>query len=122
MYDCRDAASFEKPWYKRYDKKHMTVTVNLYYENDDGEEVEEEYDFPMKFEVCGLCNGKGSHVNPSIDSHGISAEEWDRDWSYEDRETYMSGGYDVSCYECDGQRVVPELLKKNISVMRAKRC
>lgn len=57
-------------------------------------------------EVCPTCGGKGTHVNPSIDAHGITAEEWDRDWSHEDRENYMSGMYDVTCYECNGNNVV----------------
>ncbi len=33
---------------------------------------------PIKKEVCPVCEGHGIHVNPAIDSHGISSEEfWD---------------------------------------------
>jgi hypothetical protein len=71
--------------------------------------------FPMKFEVCLLCNGSGSHVDPGIDSHGITEEEWDRDWSHEDRENYHSGLYNVTCYECGGANVVPEIDKDFMS-------
>lgn len=59
---------------------------------------------PCKWEVCTTCRGRGSHVNPSIDSEGIT--DWS-DWSFEDRETYMSGGYDVQCYECKGRTTSP---------------
>lgn len=74
-------------------------------EDDEGNELE----FPLKLEVCGTCDGKGTHVNPSIDSHGIGAEEWAEDWDEDEREGYMNGRYDVQCSECNGERVVPVL-------------
>lgn len=79
--------------------------IEFTYENDDGEEVVVE--FPAKYEVCGRCQGEGKHVNPSIDGHGITMDEWyGPDWDDESRDTYMSGGYDVTCHECKGERVV----------------
>jgi len=60
---------------------------------------------PVKFVVCPTCEGKGTHVNPSIDAHGIGAEEWS-EWDEDDRERYLNGGYDVSCAQCGGNRVV----------------
>lgn len=72
--------------------------------------------------VCPTCNGKGHHVNPSIDAGGLSQEDFDGDPDF--YEDYMSGMYDVSCYECGGENVVedvdyerakhecPELLKE----------
>lgn len=72
------------------------------FEND-----EKEYTVKIHFAVCPTCDGKGSHVNPSIDCNGISAEDFynDRDFA----EDYMQGMYDVPCYGCKGQRVVPEI-------------
>lgn len=58
-----------------------------------------------KHEVCDVCDGRGQHVNPSIDSHGIGAEEWERDWDEESRRDYMEGGFDVTCTGCKGKRV-----------------
>ncbi len=79
------------------------MKIEIEQANGDFEEVE----VPVKFEVCGRCDGKGSHVNPSIDGHGITSEEWNGpDWDDESRETYLSGGYDVPCYDCKGLRVV----------------
>ncbi len=74
------------------------------YCNDDGEEIE--HTFPSKFSVCPKCEGNGTHVNPSVDGHGITAEEWEREWDEESRENYFNGVYDVTCYECKGLRVV----------------
>ena len=57
-----------------------------------------------QFAVCPTCDGNGTHVNPSIDSEGISAEQFYEDPDFE--EAYFSGAYDVACAECGGQRVV----------------
>ena len=86
---------------RNFDPKKSTVTLTI--QDPDGDEIET--DFPAKFEVCGTCQGKGTHVNPSIDAHGISAEEFDEDPDF--REAYFSGRYDVQCAECKGLRVVP---------------
>lgn len=73
------------------------------YETEDGEMVTG--DLPARYEVCWRCGGEGSHVNPNVDGHGITADEWANEWDEDQRETYMSGGYDVSCEECGGARV-----------------
>jgi hypothetical protein len=81
------------------------MTITWEHVDDEGLEVVDE--LPGKYEVCGRCQGKGSHVNPSIDRNGITADEWNGpDWDDESREMYTSGGYDVPCYECSGVRVV----------------
>ncbi len=67
---------------------------------DDGEEIE----LPMKWVVCGICNGKGKHVNPSIDAGGLSAEMMD-DVDFLD--DYHAGTYDVTCNGCNGRTTVP---------------
>jgi hypothetical protein len=81
----------------------MTAEVTVY--GDDDEEVVEA--LPVKFEVCGLCDGTGSHVNPSIDSGGLSSDDFYDDPDFAD--DYGSGRYDVTCYECGGKRVTPEI-------------
>ena len=55
--------------------------------------------------MCDLCSGKGTHVNPSIDAHGISRDEFDDDPDFE--EAYMEGAFDVNCYRCNGLRLEP---------------
>jgi hypothetical protein len=62
---------------------------------------------PAKLEACGVCGGRGTHVNPSIDAHGITESERERDWDDESWEGYMGGAYDVPCYSCKGEKVIP---------------
>lgn len=83
---------------RNVNKRTMTARLMT---NDlvDGREV------PIEFVLCPTCNGRGSHVNPSVDCHGISAEEFAEDPSF--AEDYFSGVHDVTCYECGGDRVVP---------------
>ena len=77
-------------------------------------------DFPSKFEVCWICDGKGKHTNPSIDASGISREDFDEDPDF--REDYFSGIYDITCGQCHGKRVVPvvdtesQLMEKEIEI------
>lgn len=82
----------------------LTVKHKLYVEETDecpdGVLLAE---FPAHYEVCSRCRGEGKHVNPSIDGHGLGAEDFeDEDF----REAYFGGRYDVPCYECKGERVV----------------
>jgi RecJ-like exonuclease len=89
-------------WYSRFDESRMVLILEEHTQ-EDGEIVDLE--IPARFEVCETCNGKGSHVNPSIDSHGLSREDFDEDPDF--AESYFAGDYDVPCNECDGRRVVP---------------
>ena len=76
--------------------------------NEDTDE-ETTVEFPFKWGVCGLCNGKGSHVNPSIDCNGISAQDFADDPSFS--AAYMSGRYDQQCNKCHGRTTVPTINK-----------
>lgn len=60
---------------------------------------------PAVFDICPTCKGKGTHVNPSIDRHGLTREDFLEDPDFE--EEYFNGTYDIKCNECDGLRVVP---------------
>ena len=92
-----DSREINHQWYVRFDARSMHLVV----ENEDGEEV----DIPAKYAVCDTCNGKGKHVNSSIDRHGLSREDFDEDPDF--MEEYLNGTYDVACVECRGERVVP---------------
>jgi RecJ-like exonuclease len=84
----------------------VNEVIEFEYENDDGEECVGE--LPARYEVCSRCGGRGKHVNPSIDGNGITSSEW-AEWDEDDRDTYLSGGYDVTCEKCDGRNVVLEV-------------
>jgi hypothetical protein len=67
-----------------------------------------------KYTVCPLCEGKGSHVNPSIDACGLTAEDFHNDPQF--FEDYRSGVYDILCNLCSGLRVIPEAIGEPIVV------
>jgi hypothetical protein len=67
---------------------------------------------PVTLELCPTCGGHGKHVNPSIDAHGISADEFADDPDFE--EAYRSGAYDVTCSECGGESVIPIPVDVNV--------
>jgi hypothetical protein len=93
--DRREVAGMTGRWFDQIDSNRMMARLSS-----------EDVWIKISFEVCPTCDGKGSHINPSIDSHGIGAEEW-AEWDHDDREAYLTGGFDVSCYQCNGRRVVP---------------
>ncbi len=95
-----DSREINHQWYESFDEKSMTLTVPNY-------ETDEMVELPAKFEVCSTCEGRGKHVNPSIDSRGLSAEDFAEDPDF--AEDYFNGTYDVACVECKGKRVVPVL-------------
>lgn len=105
--DHRVRAGGEDDWFESFNESTMTVTVLLYGEDDDGEEFEEHVELPVRYAVCSTCDGKGTHVNPSIDCCGLTREDFDDDPVF--AEDYFSGVYDVQCYGCGGKRVTPEI-------------
>lgn len=70
---------------------------------DDGTEVE----LPTKWAVCPVCDGKGTHVNPSIDAGGLSYERCHDDPEF--LQDYFDGMYDQQCNRCQGRTTVPEV-------------
>lgn len=73
----------------------------------EGDEVE--VTVPGMWEICSGCRGNGTHVHRAIDGNGITGSEW-AEWDQDERETYLSGGYDVGCEDCgsSGKVVVPD--------------
>lgn len=59
---------------------------------------------PTKNALCPCCDGDGKVVDPSIDAGGI---DFDGDDDFAD--AYFSGAYDMTCPECKGEKVVPEI-------------
>lgn len=76
-------------------------------EDDDGEPVVIE--LPVEFEVCWQCSGSGTHVDPAIDGHGLTHDDFADDPDF--AEAYFNGAYDVQCYECGGRNVVPVVVE-----------
>lgn len=78
----------------------MEITIHSYDRDEDLE-----VSIPAKYEVCSRCDGRGTHVNPSIDGNGLTQSDFADDPDF--AEDYFAGRYDVQCYECRGLRVVP---------------
>ncbi len=94
--DRRDFVNYYKSD-TEFDEQHMTLT----YEDGEGHLIE----VHAVYEVCPTCHGRGHHVNPSIDAHGLTSEDFAEDPDF--AEAYFSGFYDETCRECNGKRVVP---------------
>lgn len=90
------------------DEKVMKAVVRV--PGADGED--EEFRLPCRYEVCETCHGRGTHVNPSVDCDGLTAEDFADDPDFAD--DYFGGCYDVRCNGCDGNRVVPVLDREQI--------
>lgn len=89
------------------DEDRMTFSFS-YDDGEDEGEGEVSYELPVHWEVCPTCNGRGKHVNPSIDAGGISEGDdfWQDDEDEEGNSLYRSGYYDVTCYTCGGRTTV----------------
>lgn len=80
----------------------MSKIPNIVFYNDEGDEIT----LTCIYTVCTRCEGTGRHTNPSIDGDGITGSEM-QELGYEFQQDYFNGAYDVECYECKGNRVVP---------------
>lgn len=57
-----------------------------------------------KWVVCPVCRGEGKTVNPDIDAHGLTREDFDEDPDFQ--ESYLRGDYDITCRACNGRTTV----------------
>jgi hypothetical protein len=99
--DHRVRAGERRRIFNAIDGRRMTATVTVHPEAD----IDEDVEVPIRYDVCPTCDGRGSHVNPSVDCDGLTAEDFAEDPDL--AEMYMDGVYDVTCYGCNGRNVVP---------------
>ena len=95
--DNRDVEKLCGHWYESFNQERKFFAL---YDEDD-----ELIEIPAKWEVCSLCDGKGTHVNPGIDAHGLTAEDFESDFDF--YESYLKGEYDECCYRCEGRTTEP---------------
>ncbi len=96
---------------QNFDRQTITFVGIDYREDADDEGLD--LTLPAKVEVCPTCGGRGKHVNPSIDAGGLSREDFYEDPDFADE--YMSGRYDVACYECHGRNVTLTVDESRVS-------
>lgn len=91
-----------------HDRMKLIFNIEEYYAEYDPEDIpdlvkDKKYiEFPAKYIVCYVCEGRGSYVNPDIDRHGLDPSEMDEDFI----ESYAGGVFDITCHYCCGTRVV----------------
>ena len=109
--DAREVGLRQRETYAR-NHEDQTVTFSVTVEDDEGE-YEETVTVHAKYEFCPTCQGRGQHVNPSIDANGLTAEDFANDPDF--RDDYLSGTYDVDCYGCGGRTtiLVPDTNRMN---------
>lgn len=77
----------------------MTARTIWIYDEDDNRT---EHTLPMRWEICGCCEGEGKssrYLGAITQSDREPGGSWD---DPEDFERYMAGGYDRTCGECRG--------------------
>jgi DnaJ-class molecular chaperone len=64
-----------------------------------------------KWTICPACDGEGTTINPAIDCHGLTREDFAEDPDF--AEDYMSGVYNITCAACSGSgKVTAERIKQ----------
>jgi len=75
-------------------------------------------DLPMRNEVCGRCDGEGTHLRPGMEGRAYSWEEFQDDPEFE--EGYFGGRYDVVCDDCHGRNVMPVVDEEALTHSQAR--
>jgi len=67
-----------------------------------------EHELPTRREVCPGCDGHGTRLCDGMRGHAYTAEEFEESFDDEQAEEYFKHGgrYDVTCSECQGERVI----------------
>lgn len=119
--DARTTASDER-WWGRIDGDYAVIDERYNWRLEDAgvtprlkDEDQTVFTVRIRMDVCPLCEGRGKHVNPSIDAHGLSREDFDEDPDF--AESYFRGDYDVPCNLCRGANVVPVPLDPTVSTV-----
>jgi hypothetical protein len=60
---------------------------------------------PATWEICPACQGAGQS---SAHLGAITQDDWENDWSDDEREDYLGGAYDHICAVCGGSGKVLE--------------
>ena len=109
----KDTEGISRPyeWYRWDEGKQEIWTLaeikrrqSIVYETDDHYFEGLTFTLPLKWEVCGRCDGEGVHDHEGF-SDGFTQSEWAEE-TCEFRESYMNGAYDVTCSGCGGKRVM----------------
>ena len=101
--DIREYAHNGRWW---ADLNGFTATSkNSHYDSNENVVIREGESVPVRFTVCPVCDGRGNYVNPAIDSHGLTRDDFDADPDF--YEDYRSELYHIRCEGCEGRATIP---------------
>ena len=101
--DIREYAH-EGRWWTRIEG-FTAISRGSHYDRGENVVIKADESIPVRFEVCNVCQGRGNYVNPAIDSHGLTRDDFNADPEF--YEDYLSGIYNVRCEGCEGRATVP---------------
>ena len=117
--DWRTTASDER-WWERIEGNYAVIDESFHWALEEAgiaphssDQYETIYAVRFQMAICPVCGGRGKYVNPSIDAHGLTSEDFDEDPDF--AESYFRGDYDVRCALCQGVRVVPVPLDPKVA-------
>lgn len=95
----------------------MIGQMEVSYENEEGDEIT--VSLPCKKVVCPFCHGEGAVLCEGMRGVAFTQEDMG-EWDEEERREYLKHGlekksktpkscYDVTCEECDGNKVIDEV-------------
>jgi len=114
-----DPRTNAKNAWEGYDERAGTMAISwTRYDEEHDTEEEKTLNLPARLEICDLCSGKGSVVDPSIDAGGLSQYDFDEDPGFE--EEYHGGTYNIPCPQCGSERVVPTVNYDALSAEQKK--
>jgi hypothetical protein len=99
----------------------MSDTIELKWENDEGDEVT--HSFPAIMGVCPECEGHGFTLREGLRGEAYTSEEFYEAFEEpEDREEYFryGGKYDQQCPLCHGNNVIPVVNEGHLSAEQKK--
>jgi len=94
----------EGRWWTRIEG-FTAISRGSHYDRGENVVIKAGESVPVRFAVCTVCDGRGEYVNPAIDSHGLTRDDFDADPDF--YEDYRSGVYNIRCEGCEGRATVP---------------
>ena len=101
--DIRENAGASRWW--TLINSFTATSEDSHYDSNENVVIKAGEGIPVRFVVCNVCQGRGTYVNPAIDSHGLTRDDFDADPDF--YEDYRAGVYNIRCEGCEGRATIP---------------